>query len=217
MPTEKLEQNSFSESCAYLVVHTAGIFRRMESLLPSFRTSISAHEVIFCLPFLSSIQIYYFCLSSLLSSIRSMNASKDFVRSSWVLCSVGGSLWVEALECILVAGTATGGRGTLQSPLVGDDSKYITVHVKLYGRSSLCPCQNRDWCAIPSSSTSWPNEGFLKNIALDCCGYINTATRLYSYSVTRSYNSDYDFCHTHAELCIAWKLSQVSSNNKTAV
>lgn len=68
------------------------------------------------------------------------------------------------------------------SLLMQDDSKDKTVHVKIYRDSSLNLSQKMDLYVVSSGSISWTDERSLKNIALVHCGYVNTATRLYSFS-----------------------------------
>lgn len=68
------------------------------------------------------------------------------------------------------------------SLLMQDDSKGKTMHVKIYRDSSLNLSQKMDLYAVFSDCISRTDERSLKNIALVHCGYINTATRLYSYS-----------------------------------
>lgn len=82
------------------------------------------------------------------------------------------------------------------SSFMQDDSKGVTVHMRLHRGFSLHLSQKKDLYAISSDCI---NERSLKNIALDHRGYTNTATGFSSFPVTYSFNSDDDFCHVHAE------------------
>lgn len=85
--------------------------------------------------------------------------------------------------------------------------------VKLYRGSSLHLCWNEDRYGISSSGSAGlqnSKEYCLRPLWL----HKYTATGLYSYSVTWSYNSDYDFSACVLNYAL---LSRVSSKNKTGV
>lgn len=122
---------ALGQNSAHLVVYIVGIPGRAESLsCPLSEHLFLCMKSSFACLFFSSIWNHFY-LNRILWSIRSVNDSKDFVRSSWVFCSAGKSLWVEALECTLVLGRTVRGCGTWAelclSSLRQNDSKGITV------------------------------------------------------------------------------------------
>lgn len=119
----------------------------------------------FCF-FFCSIWIHFY-LNSLLCSIGSVNASKDFVRSSWVFCSVGKSLWVEALECTFVMGRTVRCCGMWAelclSSLRQNDSEGITREIFFsigswclwnVTKVSYCICFRKRTCMWPLTVTA---------------------------------------------------------------